>query len=140
MSKCKRCGDRCQGETKCSCRCHEYSVDKFVPMSMMPARPGDRAVYRCDPVSFVSQIDMWAICVVITEWYHPSDRGGRVVRREKCRRIVGMDVGDLGVTCVEEAGNFVGYADPNLTDDGIEETYNLKLKVDALPTPPPEAH
>jgi hypothetical protein len=123
------CGNKTKWPTSgcCSCRCHEYGVDYYDPLSMIPASKDDRAIFSESdtPLGFISeQIAMWAICRVRTEYKHPNEN--RVRRKEIKRRIVGMMIVDGGIESAEETSNFLGYADASCTDDLICDRFGLK--------------
>lgn len=72
--------------------------------SMIPSRPGDRAVFVDGEDEIVEPIVMWAVV-----W---EDGGSK---------IVGMIITELGIEPAEESFNFVGYIDEQAGNEKVHE-------------------
>jgi hypothetical protein len=100
-----------------------YDTDTYEPIAMMPAKPGDMAVYRDDDgpdMLYKRQLLLWAICrVTTTTRRHDSNR--EVVRETEVR-IIGFTSGDW-IDTPENASNFLGYIDSSWTEAEVKNGF-----------------
>ena len=71
--------------------------------SMIPSRPGDRAVFVDGEDEIVEPIVMWAIV------------------EDGSSHIVGMIISELGIEPADESVNFVGYIDEGAGNEKVHE-------------------
>jgi hypothetical protein len=89
---------------------------KLIYKSMIPARPGDRAIFLDGEEEISEPLVMWAI-----------------IQEDNDSLIVGLVLSELGIASAEESINFVGYVDARAGTPQIHELCKLMARADRAP-------
>jgi len=117
---CRSCGcEQGKWNKACACWCHTHAVDRYEPLSLLPAAEGWRAAYQDGDAIIFEPIVMWAVCMHKRAHYLPNGRKLGKTKREG-RVILGMILVEQFIEEACSADNFVCYAEPGLTELGLK--------------------